>query len=240
MDDLLAHAIDAHGGLDRWSHVRLLTVQVAIDGPFWGRKGWPGALAQETMILETRRQHISITPFLAPGHTAVLDVAPERVAVRESDGTVISHRDDPRASFPAGDSAPWDALQLQYFISYAMWNYLTEPFLLTYPGVQAHEIEPWNEDGQIWRRLAVTFPATIATHNRDQVFYYDADGMQRRMDYSPDVVGSSLVTHYTDQPKTFDGIVIPTRRRVYRRNPDGCADFSSAVITIDIATASAD
>jgi hypothetical protein len=29
-----------------------------------------------------------------------------------------------------------------------MWNYLTTPFLLTYPGVQTREISPWQEDGQ--------------------------------------------------------------------------------------------
>jgi hypothetical protein len=42
------------------------------------------------------------------------------------------------------------------------------------------------------------------------------------------------IAHYTDDHKTFDGIVMPTRRRVYRRNPDGTADKSVAVITLDI------
>ena len=54
-----------------------------------------------------------------------------------------------------------------------MWNYLTEPFGFTYPGVQAREIEAWNEDGATWRRLAVTFPPSNANHNPGQVFYYD-------------------------------------------------------------------
>ncbi len=98
----------------------------------------------------------------------------------------------------------------------------------------SHEIEPWQENGQTWRRLEVTFPDTIATHNRDQVFYFDADGMQRRMDYAAVVTGNPPIAHYTDEHKTFEGIVIPTRRRVYRRNPDGTADKSVAVITLDI------
>jgi len=46
-----------------------------------------------------------------------------------------------------------------------MWNYLTEPFVFTYPGVETREIEPWREDGETWRRLTVTFPETIANHN---------------------------------------------------------------------------
>lgn len=93
-------------------------------------------------------------------------------------------------------------------------DYLTEPFVFTYPGVEAREVEPWDEDGETWRRLAVTFPPTIANHNPDQVFYYDESFMQRRMDYSPDVTANPPIAHYTHDPKTFDGFVFPTRRRV--------------------------
>jgi hypothetical protein len=104
------------------------------------------------------------------------------------------------------------------------------------PGVQAREIEPWQEDGQTWRRLAVTFPDAIANHNPDQVFYYDEQLMQRRMDYSPDVTGSPPVAHYTHDPKTFDGFVFPTRRRVLLHDAEGRADQSFAPITVDVRT----
>jgi hypothetical protein len=57
----------------------------------------------------------------------------------------------------------------------ANWNYLVEPFLFTYPGVTATEIEPWHEDGETWRRLAVTFPAELPNHNPRQTFYYGDD-----------------------------------------------------------------
>ena len=59
--------------------------------------------------------------------------------------------------------------------------------------------------------------------------------MQRRLDYLVQVNGNALAAHYTDEPKTFGGLVFPTRRRVYRRRPDGTADRSRAVITLDIA-----
>jgi hypothetical protein len=36
-------------------------------------------------------------------------------------------------------------------------------------------------------------------------------------------------------PKTFGGIVFPTRRRVNSRNADGVAGQSPAVITVDVA-----
>jgi len=100
--------------------------------------------------------------------------------------------------------------------------------------VQTREIEPWNEDGEWWRRLAVTFPSAIANHNPDQVFYYDDRFMQRRMDYSPDVTGNPGVAHYTHDPETFDGFVFPTRRRVHLHDANGIADQGFAPITLDI------
>jgi hypothetical protein len=110
----------------------------------------------------------------------------------------------------------------------------TTSFLLTYPGVQAREISPWQEDGQTWRRLHATFPASITTHSAEQVFYFGADGLLRRLDYTTEVNAGDLVAHYTEGYKTFDGLAFPTRRRVYRRNPGSTPDRSQAAITLDI------
>jgi len=115
-----------------------------------------------------------------------------------------------------------------------MWNYLTQPFLFISPGVQARKIDPWQEEGETWRRLRVTFPASIATHCPERIFYYDADGMQRHRDYALEVNGMSPAAHYTSDPKTFGDLGLPTRRRVYRRNPDGTADVGVAASTIAI------
>lgn len=235
MDDLLKHVIDAHGGLDRWSQVRRITAHLTVGGPFWAYKGVPGVPGEETVHLDTARQHITIAPFAGPDRVLTFSTGPEQVTLTAADGTVAGTRPDPRRSFAGYDTAAqWDALQTGYFVSYALWNYLTEPFLLSYPGIGAREIDPWEEDGQRWRRLQVTFPASIATHSTTGIFYFDDDGMQRRMDYEPDVNGSAPVAHYTDEPKTFGGIVVPTRRRIRRRLENGTADTSVDYITIDI------
>ena len=237
MDELLSAVLDAHGGLDNWQRVRTLRVGFSRGGPFWAARGWPDLLANETVTLDAHRQHIEFTPFLAEDRTSVFDVDPERVAIRNGDGQVIEERTRPRDSFPSQFdpfATPWDAIQVAYFASVAMWNYLTEPFGFTYPGVQAREIEAWNEDGATWRRLAVTFPPSNANHNPDQVFYYDERFMLRRMDYSPEVTGSPQIAQYTHDPKTFDGFVFPTRRLMHRRDADGVADQSVALLTFDI------
>src|SRR5437870_374013 len=89
----------------------------------------------------------------------------ERITIQSTGGHLVEQRADPRASFAGYDrSTRWDAVQVAYFSSYALWNYLTTPFLFTYPGVQAHEIDPWQEEGQTWRWLHVTFPTTHDPH----------------------------------------------------------------------------
>jgi hypothetical protein len=235
MDSLLSQAIDAHGGLDRWSGLDRLAARLTIGGPFWEAKGQPGASGRKTVEADTRQERIGLTPFAAADWDLEFSVDPELVIVTDAEEAVVEERADPRVSFAGHDATSrWDTLQTGYFLGYALWNYLTEPFLLSYPGVEAHEIDPWEESGEIWRRLQVTFPSAVATHNPEQVFYFDDVGMQRRMDYAPEVNGNVPIAHYTDDPKTFDGIVAPTRHRVRPRRQDGTADMSVDSITIDV------
>jgi len=235
MDRLLAEVIEAHGGLDRWSQVTGLTARMTFGGPFWEFKGQPGILGDETVELDTQRGTIRFTPFAGTDRSLEFGVEPERVVLKAADGTIIDERSDPRSSFAGYDrTSRWDALQVGYFVGYANWNYLTEPFLLASPGIEAHEIEPWEENGERWRRLRVVFPPSIATHRSVRVFYFHDTGMQLRMDYAPEVNGNALAAHYTSELKIFDGIVVPTRRRIHSRRADGTADMTIDDITIDI------
>jgi hypothetical protein len=238
MHKLLATVLDAHGGLQNWSRTTRITATMSLGGPFWAARGWPDVYAGQTVTIDPHREHITFAPFTAPDRMSVLDVGPERVAITTRDGRVVDQRRNPRASFPTdfkGSSTRWDAIQVAYFTSAAVWNYLTEPFVFTVPGVETREIDPWTEGTETWRRLAVTFPKTIANHNADQVFYYDDRFMQRRMDYSPDVTGKPPVAHYTHDPRTFDGFVFPTRRLVHLHDASGIANQRLAGITIDVA-----
>jgi hypothetical protein len=83
-----------------------------------------------------------------------------------------------------------------------MWIYLTQPFLYSYPGFEVAEIEPWEEDGEILRRLKVKFPATIASHTHEQISYFGEDGLLRRHDYAVDVLrgaeGANYCSDYRD------------------------------------------
>jgi hypothetical protein len=234
MSGLLEQVLKVHGGLDNWAKVSKLEAMLSLGGPFWEWKGWPGVYDDQHVTLDPHREHITFEPFSGPGRVSVFDVDPEHVQIRGKGGDLLEARDDARTTFPVYENdTPWDALQVAYFASAATWNYLTAPFVFTYPGVLTREIDPWSEDGETWRRLAVTFPPSLPNHNAAQVFYYDSDFHQRRMDYQPDVTGSPIA-HYTHGPRTFDGFLFYSRRLVHLRDENNVADQDFAPITIDV------
>ena len=76
----------------------------------------------------------------------------------------------------------------------------------------SEEIAPWEEDGEQWRALKVTFPDSIAGHARSQVSYFGPDGLLRRHEYTVDILGSAPGLNYAFDYRTTDGIVVPHKR----------------------------
>jgi hypothetical protein len=232
MSELLEQVIAAHGGRNRWQQLKTVTAHVAIGGTLWQLKGWPDVFANAKVLVDPHRPHTEYTSFnKAGGHTLF---EPDRVAVVGVGGKDNNAREAPRDAFSGHAIAtPWDPLHLAYFSGYAMWTYLTTPFLLSLPGFRTIEIEPWNENGETWRRLKATFPADVPSHSREQTFYFDASGILRRHDYCVDVIGGSASANYAQEPKTFGGIVYPTKRRVYAVGPDNRPNLDRVAVAID-------
>jgi hypothetical protein len=184
--------------------------------------------------LETRSQEVTYDPFGRPGHHA--RYTPDRVEITDTDGTVLAERDDPRRLFEGHEDArSWGRLHKAYFAGYALWNYLSLPFLLIQDGFRVEEIEPWAENGESWRRLRVEFPRHIATHAVVQTFYFGADDhLLRRHDYDAEVLGGQPTAHYSTDYEDFDGLTFPTRRRVVPRNRDNTTPDDPVLVSLDI------
>jgi hypothetical protein len=214
MNDLLDFALDAHGGLKRWNAFSKLRAEVSLDGAIWHLKQQPGLLTDKVCEIDTHAERLSITPFSAANRRSVF--VPDRLTVEAFDGTVVESRNDPETAF-AGQvrETPWDKIHVAYFASEALWTYLTLPFLYTYPGFTSEEIAPWQENGETWRRLKVTFPDYIKSHTKTQVTHFGPDGLMRRHDYTVDILGGATGANYTTEYRTFQGIRMPTRRRIY-------------------------
>lgn len=232
MSDLLELAIAAHGGWDRWQKIKTVNAHVSIGGGVWRLKGWPDVFKDAHVVIDPRKQHTEYSPFVEPGRHTVFE--PVRTAIVTDGGEVVEQREQPREAFEGHNlMTPWDTQHLIYFTGYAMWTYLTTPFLFKLPGVQTEEVEPWTEGGETWRRLKVTFPSNIHTHSTEQTFYFDASGILRRHDYSADVLGGTSSANYATEPETFGGFVFPTKRRVYAIGENNLPQRERVAVAID-------
>jgi hypothetical protein len=231
MNKLAKQAMDAHGGLERWHRFTTLSAHLNQGGALWAAKGKAGVLVDPTVTVDLRDEKASHRPFGSPDRRSRFE--PQRVALENAKGEILEELLQPRASFK-GHAAVWSDLQLAYFAGYAMWTYLNIPFLLARPGVESEEVEPWQEAGETWRRLKVHFPADIATHSTEQTLYLDRQGLLRRQDYTVEIDGTAGAAHYVYDHKEFSGIVLPTKRRVFRRQPDGRPAPEPLIISIDL------
>ena len=234
MNSLVQLTIDAHGGFERWRRFEHVSAHLRNGGVLWALKHQQGVLDEVNVRVALRREWASHSPFLKPNLRTSFE--PHRVAIETTDGRVVEERLQPRDSFVGhGVDTPWDRLQLAYFAGYAMWTYLTTPFLFAMDGVATEELQPWRENGEMWRRLKVTFPQSIATHSTVQMFYFGSDGLLRRHDYDAEVLGGSPAAHYVHEYQEFSGILVPTKRRVLGRRPDGTPAPDPLLVTIDLS-----
>jgi hypothetical protein len=235
MPELLDRALEAHGGGERFQSAGEIVADIASGGFAFAMKLQRGALARFEGRISTGEPRSVLSPYPRPGQRGVM----ERGAVRiETDaGEVVAERSDPRPAFQGlRRQLWWDDLDLLNFAGYALWNYLTTPFCFMRPGFEVAEIEPWTEDGRRWRRLHVRFPADVPTHSREQVFYFDEAGRLMRLDYTAEVFGSwAKAAHYCFDHERFDGILLPTRRRVFPRRRDNRPRPRPTLVWIEVS-----
>ncbi|AME26922.2 hypothetical protein AXG89_29320 (plasmid) [Burkholderia sp. PAMC 26561] len=214
MNDLSEFAVNAHGGLQRWNEFTELHAPVSIGGAIWQFKQQPGLLTDKVFSLKTHVEQLTITPFTTENLQSVF--VPGRMTLETLAGDVVETRDRPEEAY-AGHTieSAWDKFHVAYFASEALWTYLTSPFLYTYPGFETEEIEPWTENGETWRRLKITFPDYIASHTKTQITHFGPDGLMRRHDYTVDILGGATGANYPTNYREFQGIKMPTTRRIY-------------------------
>jgi hypothetical protein len=234
MNGLLAEIIERHGGLTRWHGRQRVNASIVSGGALWAMKGLVQDPNPRQMTVWLHQERASLTPFGDPQRRT--EFSPSRIAITTLEGAVVKERSEPRKSF-AGHvkTTPWDPLHRAYFNGYALWTYLTTPFLLAMEGVTVSELSPWHEGEATWRVLRARFPPTMATHSEVQDFYFGEDLLLRRHDYNVDVAGgfdaAQLVFDYIEA----DSIALPSKRRAYTRGSDHRPDLDSLMVSIDIS-----
>ncbi|MEU3983959.1 hypothetical protein AB0F77_28425 [Streptomyces sp. NPDC026672] len=241
MTQLLNRVLNAHGGLERWRNATTIQTRASFGGPMWELRGVAGLLNDNKFTIDLKQQHTVISDFTGPGIQGVY--TPNHVALVDKNGRILRERHAPRKSFEGFQvNSPWDELHLLFFVGYAMWNYLTAPYLLTLPGVLIQELSPDPDTLDLrppvsgtWHRLRVNFPQQIETHSREQTFYYDDLGLQRRMDYRVEVAGGGRGAHFTEGHQEVSGLIFPTHRYILIPDADGTSLREEPFITVDLS-----
>ncbi len=214
MIPLLELAIEAHGGLTNWSRLQIVDLEFNVGGALWQAKGLPAGLRAAANV-DLSEKRVRIEPFDGDGTIGYF--TPERVWVEYANGGVMQERRSPRSSFIGHTMlTPWDKLHELYFAGYALLNDLSAPFMFADPGFEAEEIEPRAENDEIWRRMLVRFPADFPTHSQEQTFYFNEQGLLKRINYTADIA-QAPAAHYCFDHYEVAGIVVPTYRRVFGR-----------------------
>jgi hypothetical protein len=218
MNDLLNQALNAHGGLDRWNKVKAIEVAASITGAIWYVKGKGDFLKNVVLTAGTRDERLTVD---FPGQNKRATFEPSRIVIQSADGTLIEARDNPEEAFVGQQrETPWNDVHVIYFVGEALWTYLNIPFLYTYEGFTTEEIPSIQVEGETWRRLKATFPDTVKSHTREQISCFGPDGLLRRHDYTVDILGGATGLNYASEYRDVDGIIVPTKRRVYAYEGD--------------------
>ncbi|TFF35483.1 hypothetical protein [Mucilaginibacter psychrotolerans] len=226
--------LEAHGGLIKWNQFNTVKAHVSMGGITWGVKGHEGVMND---VYFTGNMHTlldSWSPMFEAGLRTSFD-GKDVLLINAAD-EIIEELKNARNSFEGHNiMTPWTLLQLAYFCSYATWNYLTTPFIFALPGFHFLEMDPWEENGETWRRLQVIFPDSVVTHSKRQVFYISEDGLLKRHDYWPEVLGNNSAAHYFSDYTEVQGIKVPSKHRIYPL--DDASNISLAeplLVSIDV------
>ena len=186
---LLEEAIAAHGGMERWRELKRIKLKLRCGGIAMALKGRPGVLRALAASVDVRRPRVQ---FDRLGTFDGADARPLRIArhLRWTDQDVV------------------------YFTGYALWNYITAPFMLANDDVTVEELAG--------RRLRATFPPELPTHSRKQTFHLGQDGRITRIDYTAEVFGPwARAANHCLVHERVDGLLFATRRRVVPRGFPG-------------------
>jgi hypothetical protein len=229
---LLEEILDAHGGRSRWRNVEKIEFSLSSGGFAFTSKFQPFSLRNLSVAVSPHARKVVLNGFDGKDPYGIWE--PLHVRILNEGHTLISERWRPRQRF--GRFAKrlwWDKLDILYFAGYALWNYLSFPFILDLPGVSLLERENSGELGS--HLLEATFDPEIPTHSASQSFHVSASRELVRHDYTADVISSwARAANCCLASELVDGFRFYTRRRVYPTVAGGTAIRFPTLVWINL------
>jgi hypothetical protein len=115
-----------------------------------------------------------------------------------------------------------------------IWNYVTVPFILADSDVLTEELDSGDVHGETWRRLKVGFPPRVVTHSAEQTFYFNREGLLRRVDYPAIDDDQTQIAQVFWEHQRFSGILVPTLCRISKIEVGGLLIAEPSLVDIEI------
>jgi hypothetical protein len=230
---LLEKALRASGGVDLWRLTRRFTLHMSISGSLCTAR-CPTAQLRELVIEgSTQAQTLEITGFARADLRALY--RPDWVALEGQDGRRLMERQALPEQFRSElRSTTWDELQLAHYCGYLIWNHIETPFILADSDFETKELRPSVARGESLRRLRAVFPASIATHASTQTFYFDREGLLRRLDYPAAHDEHTQIAQMFSGHQRFSGILVPTLSRLLSIGAEGVPVAKPSLLDVEI------
>ena len=231
--DLLEKAVRASGGLDLWRLTRRFTLHMSITGSLCATRCGTAQLRELVVEGSTQTQALEITGFTRADLRALY--RPDWVALEGHDARRLMERQgSPEALRSELQSTTWDELQLAHYCGYLIWNHITTPFILAATDFETKELRRNIARGERLRQLRVVFPARVATHAREQTFYFDREGLLRRLDYPAAHEEHTQIAQMFSGHQRFSGILVPTLFRLLSIGAEGVPLAKPSLLDVEI------
>ncbi len=227
---LLDDAIDASGGLARWSSLSRFTLHLSVGGTLFSSAGHAKEFKDVTAEGSTQAQSVRFIGMTGGEQSG--SFAPDTITIESPEGEVLRSWRNPTLGFPAVDAHTLaDELHLVFFcrrrhLELSDDSIPPRPSRCRGGGAVALARE--------CRNLAApagAIPPHLVTLAPEQIFYFDENALQRRMDH--DLFGMK-VAHSSWAHDTFGGIVLPTLRRAQMLRPDGTVIAKPVLVDVEI------
>jgi hypothetical protein len=230
---VLQNALRTSGGLDLWRLTRRFTAHMSITGVTCTAKCSTANFKDLVVEGSTHSQELEITGFPRADMRALY--RPDWVALEAQGARRIMERHGSPEEFRRGfQSANWDELQLAHYCGYLIWNHMVTPFILADSDFETKELRPSGVRGERLRRLEVTFPARVVTHAAIQTFYFDREGLLRRLDYPAPCANGTQIAQMFSGHQRFSGLLVPTLSRLLSVGADGMPVAKPTLLDLEV------
>ncbi len=215
-NDLINRICTAHGGLDRWKLVESIELQLDIFGPILITRFKSPWLPNIVANIFTDKPYVSIHDFPEQGHTGIFDGFDVYI-YNENDIIYTERNYANNTQLRSKPRLHWDHLDLIYFIGNGLWNYCCSPYIFSQHGFECRQGSDYRDaDGSVLSTLHVRYPSHIPTHSRQQVFYFDQQGLLKRNEHKAEATSAIAIgSHYSRDYKNVEGLELATRRTVF-------------------------